>query len=268
MKHLIVRTRNSRCYALRDIEVPKTTILRLGSITATNAITRRTDVLEINLAESCLSSADKRLFHSTISTAAPDVHIADECAIPEDIRDDNEQLVAFILQYMQDNECNIIAKRFNSSKGNGLYFLDGEDAVKHFVDNVKISNWVLERYYTYSREYRIHVTSEGCFLANRKMLINGAEDRWHRHETNSVWINEDNPQFNKPTNWDDIVADCVKALNALCLDICCFDVKVQNDRHENPKWVIMESNTAPGLNESSLNLYREQIKKIIDERTA
>ena len=53
MRHLTVRTRNSKCYALRDIEVPKKTILRLGSVTPTAEITRRTDVIEINPAEAC-----------------------------------------------------------------------------------------------------------------------------------------------------------------------------------------------------------------------
>lgn len=265
MRHLIVRTRNRKCYALRDIEVPKKAILRLGSVTPTEAITRRTDVLEINPASACAISADKRLTKNALREAG--VSIADECIIPDEIRDSKENVIATILKYMQDNDCNIIAKRYNSSKGKGLLLLDNPDAVETFVDNRKIENWVLERYYTYSREYRIHVTNDGYFLANRKMLVDGAEERWHRHESNSVWINESNELFNKPTNWDDIVADCVKAMNAIGLDICCFDVKVQNDKHENPKWIIMESNSAPGLNDSSIQLYREQIKKIINERT-
>ena len=265
MIHLTVRTRNSKCYALRDIEVPKKTILRLGSVTPTAEITRKTNVIEINPAEACAISSDKRATRRILMEAG--VSIADECVIPEDIRDNHDNIVAVILKYMQDNDCNIIAKRYNSSKGKGLLLLDSPDAVESFVNFAKIENWVLERYYTYSREYRIHVTKDGCFLADRKMLINGADERWHRHETNSVWINENNELFNKPINWEDIVADCVKAMKAIGLDICCFDVKVQNDKHENPKWIIMESNSAPGLNDSSIELYREQIKKIINERT-
>ena len=60
MRHLTVRTRNSKCYALRDIEVPKKTILRLGSVTPTAEITRKTDIIEINPAEACAISSDKR----------------------------------------------------------------------------------------------------------------------------------------------------------------------------------------------------------------
>ena len=86
---------------------------------------------------------------------------------PEDIRDNHDNIIAVILKYMQDNNCNIIAKRYNSSKGKGLLLLDSPDAVESFVNFAKIENWILERYYTYSREYRIHVTKDGCFLADR-----------------------------------------------------------------------------------------------------
>ena len=83
----------------------------------------------------------------------------------------------------------------------------------------------MKKYYTYTREYRLHITKDGCFYACRKMLKRDAEE--DRHDSNCVWIVEDNPEFNKPDNWNDIVSDCVKAMQSVGLDICAIDIKMQ-----------------------------------------
>ena len=111
----------------------------------------------------------------------------------------------------------------------------------------------------------MHITKNGCFLANRKMLKNNAKDRWHRHSSNSVWISEENPLFDKPSNWDKIVEACIKALKALELDIAAFDVKVQNSKHKDPKFIILESNSAPSLGERSIKKYTQELSRLIYE---
>ena len=99
------------------------------------------------------------------------------------------------------------------------------------------------------------------------MLKEDAEERWHRHDMNSVWIMEENPLFEKPSNWDLIVEECVKALNAVGLDIGACDVKVQseknNDRGGNPEFIVMEVNSAASMAERTLIEYEKQLRKMV-----
>ena len=115
-----------------------------------------------------------------------------------------------------------IIKHVHSSRGKGIYMINNKEELNAFYDkrtNGKLCEYIIEKYYNYTREYRLHVTKDGCFYASRKMLKNNAEERWHRHHTNTVWINEDNPKFDKPNSWDLIVKDCIKAMDAVGLDI-------------------------------------------------
>lgn len=251
-KHLIVRSRNTTCAPLREIMVPKTTILRLGSTTPTERITKDSNPVEINTAEACYTSGNKILMRK--------VFLEHDIPIAEGICTKNQdELLEFVRKYKT-----VICKHIHSSKGKGIYLLSGEDEVKEWLENHCIDNYVFEKYYTYSREYRLHVTKDGCFYACRKMLKRDAKVRWHRHNINSVWITESNPLFNKPSNWDSIVESCVKALKAIGLDIAAFDVKVQNDRHKEPKYIILESNSAPSLGKLGLEKYKETLIKIIN----
>ena len=97
------------------------------------------------------------------------------------------------------------------------------------------------------------------------MLKQDADVRWHRHENNSVWILENNELFNKPNNWDNIVEDCIKALKALHLDIAAFDIKVQTNTQENPKYIILESNSAPALGTYGIQQYKQMLTSYINE---
>ena len=96
------------------------------------------------------------------------------------------------------------------------------------------------------------------------MLIEGKGDRWHRHADNSVFILENNELFDKPSNWDNIVESCVNALKAIGLDIACFDVKVQKNNVDYPKYILLESNSAPCLKEVGITKYKEALTKIIN----
>ena len=163
----------------------------------------------------------------------------------------------------------IIAKRYNSSKGNGLFRITDEDSLNDFLNgknDLEIKKWIFERFSTYTKEYRLHITKDGCFYACRKMLKNDAEVRWHRHDENSVWITEGNELFHKPSTWDAIVEDCVKALKSVGLDIAAFDIKVQSDNVREPKHLILECNSAPGLGEIGLNKYREKLTELINKK--
>jgi glutathione synthase/RimK-type ligase-like ATP-grasp enzyme len=95
------------------------------------------------------------------------------------------------------------------------------------------------------------------------------DQRWRRHDDNSVWILETNEKFDKPVNWDDIVNESVKALNSVGLDIGAIDLKVQSrldkfgNVRKNPKFIILETNSAPSFGEITSQKYLIEINKLL-----
>ena len=162
----------------------------------------------------------------------------------------------------------IIAKSRKGSRGEGNTKIDNKEQLDQWFAGKNLELYIFEKFYTYSKEYRIHITKEGCFYTCRKLLKNDTPEaeQWHRHDENSVWILEDNAKFMKPANWNDIVADCVKALDSLGLDIGAFDVKTQGSLKENPEWIIIESCSAPSFGEITGIKYVEQIPKILIDK--
>lgn len=170
----------------------------------------------------------------------------------------------------------VVAKHIFGSRGTGNTLLKTQQELEAFIKNKDLSKYIFEKYYSYNREYRLHVTKNGCFYTCRKMIKSDVpeEQRWFRNDKNSVWIVEENQQFDKPVNWNDVVADAVKALVAVGLDVGALDVRVQSATDKdgktlsNPKWIIIETNSAPGLADVGLQKYVELIPKLITEKHA
>lgn len=167
----------------------------------------------------------------------------------------------------------IVAKSLLGSRGTGNYKLDTQESLQEWMREKDLYNYIFEEFYTYSREYRLHIGLNGCFYTCRKLLKPDAPDNtWQRHDDVCSWALESNPSFKKPLNWNEIVEDCVKAKNALGLDICAFDVMVQGakDRQErtNPEWIILESCSAPSFGDITLQKYIEEIPKILKHKHA
>lgn len=261
--HLSLRTRNTTNRELKEIVCPVKTIYRMGSTTPTSEITHRRTYIEINTADSCAISGNKirmkfRFKHGHVRT--PDFYM---------FKGSVEGLRARTKHRLEKWQNGIIAKRYNSSKGNGLALIKTMDDFENFImgkTKTELSKWIFERYSTYTREYRLHVTKDGCFYACRKMLRSDADVRWHRHDENSVWITEENELFDRPANWDAIVTDCVNALKSIGLDIAAFDIKVQRANGDNPKWLILECNSAPGLGEIGIEKYKTEVPKLIKRK--
>lgn len=163
----------------------------------------------------------------------------------------------------------IIAKSHHGSRGEGNTKLDNQAALVAWMRGKNLSGYIFEKFMPYSREYRLHVTQEGCFYTCRKLVRSDApEGTWQRHDDVCVWILETNNSFKKPNNWDAIVQDCVNAQRALGLDICAFDVMVQGSREgrerTNPEWIICESCSAPSFGEITSQKYIEQINRMLN----
>jgi glutathione synthase/RimK-type ligase-like ATP-grasp enzyme len=251
--------------------VNKRVVIRLGSTTTLQAIygerltpTQLGNVIEINKVEAVKNSANKLLMKQKFTEAGVETAIWYQNIDGKFIINNNVNEIITIdnLPYP------IISKSLHGSRGNGNIKHDTQAQLEAWMRGKDLSNYIFEKFYTYSKEYRIHVTNDGCFYTCRKLLKNTApEGTWQRHDDGNVtWIVEENPKFMKPANWNAIVADCIKAKNALGLDICSFDVMTQASSKENPKWIIVESQSAPSFGEITAIKYKEELNKLIKTR--
>lgn len=264
MYQLRIRSRNGSAAALRrQVLSPKRGVYRCGSFTTNNEIFTaeelRRGIIEINTVEASRLSNNKTEMKRRFNQW--NVPSAEWMTIEEAIRclDDEEGV---------DLQFPWIIKHNHSSRGEGIYLMHDMDEFEEWLqDPNHRRNHIVEHYYTYVREYRLHVDKFGCFCANRKMLREDAEVRWHRHHSNSNWIREDNELFDRPTNWDEIVAAAQKARRSLGLDICSVDVKVQSSRRRNPLFFILETNSGSALGEQTTPLYIAELTRIAEEKS-
>ena len=252
---------------------PFKSVVRFGSITdypdtVTNGGTR----LEINTIESVEKSSNKlwmkqAFMDNNITTA--------EWYIYNEMNEEFEKQSFDDFKSLSSDEMNfpIIAKNVYGSRGMGNYKIENAAALDEFVEkNIKkIENYIFEKFYNYSREYRLHVTQDGCFYTCRKMLKKETpkKDRWFRNDSNSVWILEENPDFDKPVNWDNVVEMCVNAVKAVGLDVGAVDLKIQSSKdnkgevRKEPKFIVIETNSAPSFGDITLEKYKNEIGKIL-----
>lgn len=230
-------------------------VIRLGSTTVPND---GKDRLEINTVDAIRNSADKMLMKQCFDEAG--VKTAKWWNI-DNLNEITDEMFPIIVKnrFGSRNSGNTLLKN-NEELNNWLLYMDNTGRNK--------SNYIFEKFYTYSKEYRLHIVNNECFYTCRKLIKNDTPDdeRWHRHDSNSVWILEDNPKFKKPSNWNLIVEDCIKAKESLGLDICAFDVKTQSSSKENPKWIIIESCSAPSFGEITAKKYITELNKLIKNK--
>jgi carbamoylphosphate synthase large subunit len=168
----------------------------------------------------------------------------------------------------------IVAKHIFGSRGTGNTLINNFQELNQWMQGKTMTNYVFEKFYNYSREYRLHVTSEGCFYTCRKMIKSETPEdkRWFRNDQNSTWILEENEMFDKPVNWDEIVEHSVRALNAVGLDVGACDVKVQSAVQKDGSlrnkcnFIIIEINSAPSFGEITKVKYQEIIPILIDKK--
>lgn len=168
----------------------------------------------------------------------------------------------------------IVSKSEHGSRGIGNTLIKTPEDFNRWVVGKNLSNYVFERFHNYNREYRLHVTEDGCFYTCRKVLRDGTpeKDRWFRNDSNSNWLMENNPSFDKPVNWKTIETECVKALKSCGLDFGACDVKVQsaNDEkgrvRENPDFIVIEINSAPSFGEVTAEMYRKMLPGLLKKK--
>jgi len=241
-------------------------VVRLGSETIPE---RNNERVQINTPQAVRNSANKLLMKQCFTRAG--VKTAQWFTKSNDwnslFNESNSGLYSTIDQLPYP----IIAKSLHGSRGEGNFKLDNQAALEAWMRDKNLSGYIFEKFMTYSREYRLHVTKDGCFYTCRKLLRNDAPaNTWQRHDDVCSWALETNPSFKKPNNWDAIVQDCINAQRALGLDICAFDVMVQGSREgrerTNPEWIICESCSAPSFGEITGQKYIQEINRLIVDK--
>lgn len=168
----------------------------------------------------------------------------------------------------------IIAKRHFGSRGQGNTKINNVDEMNAWIQATRNkAGFIFEVYHSFSREYRLHVNTNGCFYTCRKMLKRDTpeENKWFRNDSNSVWILEENPSFDKPVNWEEIVDHSVRALTSVGLDFGAVDLKVQSatqgdQRRDNCDFIVIEINSAPSFGEVTLERYKEVLPALLEHK--
>lgn len=250
------------------------TIIRFGSSTETSRYesnNKKKIGVEINTVQAVKNSANKLLMKQcftkgNIKTANWWTSKNGELFLTSDLNIDNCQSAE--LPYP------IVAKHIYGSRGTGNTLINNQQELEQWLSGKNLNNYIFEKFYNYAREYRLHVTEEGCFYTCRKMIKSDTPDnqKWFRNDINSVWILEENELFDKPDNWDNIVSECVNALNSVGLDIGAVDLKIQSattkdgSLRENPEFIVIEINSAPSFGELTSKKYIEILPKLINKK--
>ncbi len=243
--NLIVLARNKRKEKeLGNVTTKFLTLLRLGSFRRFHFPKFAPKIKYINKIEAMEASSNKQMMKRHFTAAG--VITAPWCMVSEKDKDDAR------IKEKLNLWKTIIAKHRYSSHGKGIYIIHSMTDYRNFKKNHNVEEYIFERYYTYSREYRVHVYKDKCFYAVRKLLKTGFEKDKGKHLDNCIFVNEENPKFNKPKTWNKIEKECVKALKSLHLDLGCVDVLV----NKQGKFIIMEVNSNPGLGEKGLEIYK------------
>lgn len=162
----------------------------------------------------------------------------------------------------------ILAKRVFGFKGHGMAKFDNKEQFEEWLGKTNPDGYYFEQYFNGSAEYRIHVSEFGCFMAWRKLRKADTPDdrRWYFNSDHCNWVGEDHELFNKPSNWEQMIEASVNALKAVGLDIGSVDLRCQSPKKESPKFLVIEINSAPSLGEKGVQLYKEEISKIINKK--
>lgn len=269
-----LRAKN-RTLALQKVK----SVVRLGSTTPNNEIFKvlPSKLIEINTVDAVNNSRSKLLMKRAFDKAGVKTS---EWFTFFNGEDGNlyisQAAYKNAIQY-KDLPYPMIAKRIFGQKGIGMQMIKTESEMKEFVRDVVISGlnktrYYLESYYSYNREYRLHVTEEGCFYTCRKVLKADAKERWFRNDSNCNWLIETNDKFDKPVNWDECVKHSVMALKATGLDIGAVDLRIQSTddkdgvKRKNPDFIVIEINSAPAFGKITEERYIEQLDKLIKNK--
>ena len=252
---LSIRSRHPSHDAIKGQIPHDNAVIRFGSVTETN------HEIQLNLPDAIRNSMNKlrmKQLFKEVTEHTPEYWESHESITEEHLP--------------------VLAKRAFRSRGAGMRKLNTLEEFNEFIQSNRYQNnsehnpYYFEKYHNYAREYRLHISENGCFYACRKMLREDADNRWFRNDQNCVWFTEyeyqdgvynteiPNEGFNKPQTWNLIVDECHKCLDSIGLDIGAFDVLVAT----NGRFKILEINSAPSFGDLTTDRYIIELKKILN----
>ncbi len=260
--HSPIRRRNNKDSSWL---LPFRSVIRLGSTTELTGPRHRNRV-EINTVRAIRNSSNKLYMKRCFKEK--NVRTAKWWTIMNGLFYENDNTRTTPVEY-QELPYPIVAKMHYGSRGQGNVKIDNAEQMNAWLHScTNPSNFIFEVFHNFAREYRLHVTKDGCFYTCRKMMKTDTadEDKWFRNDSNSVWFIESNPKFDKPTNWNEIERNCVLALKAVGLDVGAVDLRVQSSKNSHPDFIVIEINSAPSFAEGTLEKYKEVLPKLLIDK--
>ena len=263
--HDILRMKPKQLPAL-----PCKSVVRFGSSTKVEDLMVDNDKrIEVNSVEAIKNSANKLLMKQKFVEAG--------VKTAEWVQLNTNSYLQDVLTLSNNWETPIVAKSYFGSKGKGNTLIKNQAEFNAWNNSKQHNNYIFEKFVNYALEYRLHITSDGCFYTCRKALKKDVpeDQKWRRHDDICVWFLEENENFLKPNSWNDIVRDCVRALNTVGADLLSFDVRVQGatdgkgNRRNYQEYILLECNSASSMNNGTDQIsvcaqkYIEEIPKII-----
>jgi glutathione synthase/RimK-type ligase-like ATP-grasp enzyme len=288
---LRIRSRHPSADDLRKkVLIPAKAVYRHGSTTQVDDIK-----YEINSPESVQTAASKfkmkKAFQrGNVRTADWFFLSTDKKALRKVIGVENNELVYTKVE-RPDIPFPIVAKLNFGSRGRGMFKLENLQEFDNFLTKYYRTDYYFEKFYNFSREYRLHVDASGCFYSCRKVIKNDTPDdkRWYKNDSNCNWItqyeqvkqgeqfvrfntNVKKELFDEPVNWKEVEAECVKALKAVGLDVGACDLRIQSAKdskgikRNNPEFIIVEINSAPAFGNLTTVMYKERLPQILKKK--
>lgn len=253
-----VRTKNHTAASLRPRNKKLSlfsfrSVVRLGSVTENESIFTpyqlQKGIVEVNTTNAVRTSSNKLRMKEAFKTK--DVAQAEWWTVDE-------------FKNLKEIPYPVLAKKIRGSKARGMVKIENKEELDQFYKNHSLSGYYFEKFYNFSREYRLHMSvASGEFMSWRKLRRSDEDQRWYFNNSNCNWVNPEHELFDKPKNWDKVIENCQKALESVGLDLGACDVRIQSNNKKDPKFIICEINSAPSLGDKGLEIYADEIENIL-----
>lgn len=256
----MILSRHSTHNVLRKAleKLPKKSVIRLGSTTVLPDDNIR---IHINKIEAIKNSSSKLRMKQCFTNAG--IKTTDWW-----ITKDGKTFSSLELAEKSKNINNlpypIIAKGIFGSRGKANTKLDDSKQLENWLRNKNLDNYIFEAFFDGTREYRFHISNNGVFLTWRKLRRNDTpkNQRWFFNNQNCNWVSEKHELYNKPTSYNKIGEECVKALKAVGLDIGGCDVRV----NKKGDFKIIEINSACSLATVTAEAYKKELTNLLKNK--
>lgn len=152
----------------------------------------------------------------------------------------------------------LVGKVKYHAKGEGMVKIDSMEELSSFIRENR--GYHFEEFFNGTREYRIHCSPllEDEIFSVRKVRTKNEDGElpWHFHLNQGAFLKD----FEKPSNWNQIVQASKDAVAALGMDIGAVDVRTSR---RGDRFVIIEVNSSPGMADNTESHYRDAIIKIL-----